>query len=107
VVFKSAYIAHMHIMKIVMQILDFFELPGLGVIISGTNSDLDSLSNEQIEKYIGNEVLIQKADNSLIEVDGVKVDIGTSLIGRKNIHICLAENIKLSDLERNATVLSK
>jgi hypothetical protein len=37
-------------MKMVMQILDFFELPGLGVIISGTNSDLDSLTNEQIEK---------------------------------------------------------
>jgi hypothetical protein len=94
-------------MKKVMQICDMLELPGLGVIISGTNSELDSLTNEQIEKYIGNEVLIQKADNSSIVVDGVKVDIGTSLIGRKNIHICLAESIKLSDLERNAIVLSK
>jgi hypothetical protein len=94
-------------MKKVMQILDLFELPGLGLVISGTNSNLNDLTNDQIKKYVGNEVLIKKSDNSSVEISDIKVDIGTSLIGQKNINICLPDGFKASELEANATVFSK
>lgn len=89
-----------------MKILDYFEHPKLGVIVSTANPKLDNLSNEEIQKLIGDEIVIFDADSQ--EKKSVKVslvDIATSLIGKKNINICLSDAIKLSDIKLDSEII--
>ncbi len=89
-----------------MKILDYFEHPQFGVIISTANPEFDNLPNEEIKKRIGNEICILAPDYH--EKKSVKVksiDIATSLIGKKNINICLSDSIKLSDINPGASLL--
>jgi len=91
-------------MKQIMRILDYFETPKYGVVISGHNNELDSLSNDDIKAYIGNTILIRKPNGEERIVDGISVDIGTSLVGRKNISIALPRSVRLSDIEAQSIV---
>ena len=90
----------------VMQVADCFKRPNTGIIISGHNRDLDGLNTNEIKKYIGTKILIKNPDNTEIIVEGVVVDVGTSLLGRKNIHICLPGSIELLDIKTEATVFT-
>ncbi len=88
-----------------MQVLDVFELPEQGVVITGTNSDFDLLEDQVIRHLIGNKILLETPDGKEIEAEVSIVDIGKSLIGKKNISICLFPTIHLSDIKLNSTVL--
>ncbi len=88
-----------------MKILDYFEHPSLGVIISTTNPDFDNLANDEIKKLIGNKIVILNEDYS--ERRNVKVssiDIATSLVGKKNLNLCLDNSISLSELKLNSSI---
>lgn len=88
-----------------MKILDYFEHPSLGVIVSTTNPEFDNLANDEIKKLIGNEIVILNEDSS--ERRNVKVssiDIATSLVGKKNLNFCLSEDILLSELNPNSSI---
>ena len=89
-----------------MKILDYFEHPQWGVIVSTANPQFDHLSNEQIQLLIGDEIVILDPDSR--EKKSVKVsriEIATSLIGKKNINLCLSDSILLSDLKPNSEFL--
>ena len=89
-----------------MKILDYFEHPKFGVVVSTANPKFDDLSNDEIKKIIGDEIVILDADSQ--EKKSVKVsfiDIATSLIGKKNINICLSDSILLSDIKPNSEFL--
>ena len=89
-----------------MKILDYFEHPQFGVIVSTANPEFDNLPNEEIKKRIGNEISILDADDYKKKSVKVKsIDIATSLIGKKNINICLSDSIKLSDINPGASLL--
>jgi len=89
-----------------MKILDYFQHPKLGVIVSTANPKFDNLSNEEIQKIIGDEIVIFDADSQKKKSVKVSlVDIATSLIGKKNINICLSDAIKLSDLKLGSEII--
>ena len=89
-----------------MKILDYFEHPKFGVIVSTANPEFDNLSNEKIQLLIGDEIVILDADSqSKKSVKVSRIDIATSLIGKKNINICLSDSIKLSELQPNSELL--
>lgn len=88
-----------------MKILDYFEHPSLGVVISTTNPEFDNLANDEIKKLIGNKIVILNEDSS--ERRNVKVssiDIATSLVGKKNLNLCLDNSISLSELKLNSSI---
>ena len=88
-----------------MKILDYFQHPKLGVIVSTANPKFDNLSNEEIQKIIGDEIVILAADSQKKSVKVSLVDIATSLIGKKNINICLSDAIKLSDIKLDSEII--
>lgn len=91
-------------MKRAIQILDVFSTPKYGIILTGYNPELDDLSEEDIKSYIGEKILIQKPNGEEQIVDGVLVDIGTSLLGKKNVSIALPRSVQLSDVEARSMV---
>ncbi len=89
-----------------MKILDYFEHPKFGVIVSTANPEFDNLSNDEIKKRIGDEIIILDADShkkKSVKVSGI--ELANSLIGKKNINICLSDSIKLSDITPNSEIL--
>ena len=89
-----------------MKILDYFEHPKFGVIVSTANPEFDNLSNDKIQQLIGDEIVILDADSqSKKSVKVSRIDIATSLIGKKNINICLSDSILLSDIKPNSEFL--
>lgn len=89
-----------------MKILDYFEHPQWGVIVSTANPEFDNLSNDKIQHLIGDEIVILDPDSmEKISVKVARIEIATSLIGKKNINICLSDSILLSDLKANSELL--
>ena len=88
-----------------MKILDYFEHRELGVIVSTTNPEFDNLANDEIKKLIGNEIVILDKDSSASKTVKVSsIDIATSLVGKKNINLCLSKDISLSELKPNSSI---
>ncbi|MGL6338534.1 MAG: hypothetical protein ACRC80_05255 [Waterburya sp.] len=88
-----------------MKILDYFEHPSLGIIISTTNPEFDNLSNEEIKELIGDEIIIWDKDSSSRKsVKVSSIDIATSLIGKKNLNLCLSNSISYSELKLNSSI---
>ena len=88
----------------VMNIIDKFKISDLGVVISGVNTNFDTLEKEKIEKLIGKSIIIRNPNGSETKVKVKGIDISSSLIGKKNISIHLGDTIQLEDLEVNSTV---
>ena len=88
----------------VMNIIDKFKISDLGVVISGVNTNFDTLEKEKIEKLIGKSIIIRNPNGSEIKVKVKGIDIASSLIGKKNISIHLEDTIQLENLEVNSTV---
>jgi hypothetical protein len=57
-------------------------------------------------KIIGKEILIRDLDNNEMRIKVTDIDISTSLIGKKNISICLSDHVKKSDISLNSIVFS-
>lgn len=88
------------------KILDTFEHPDFGVIVSIASPELDKLSNDKIKEEIGNLVAIldnETQEKKLIEVS--QAEVSTSIINKKNIHICLGNLIELSDIKPNSSII--
>ena len=88
-----------------MKILDCFEHPRFGVIISSTDSKFDNFSDDEIKNRIGDTIVLVSNSHQRKLVKVKKVDIATSLTGKKNINICLSDSIKLSDIQTNSQLL--
>jgi hypothetical protein len=92
-------------MKKIMQILDIFEVEGKGVVIGGNNSDLDSMSNEEISQYIGKFIELQSLTGSKIKTEVLNIELSESLTGAKSIFLLLPQNIK-TFIDKDSTVVS-
>ncbi len=88
-----------------MKILDCFEHPRFGVIISSADSKFDNFSDDEIKNRIGDTIVLVSNSHQRKLVKVKKVDIATSLTGKKNINICLSDSIKLSDIQTNSQLL--
>ena len=94
-------------MREIMKVQDAFVVPGLGLVISGTNPELDDLDSNQIKSLIGDFVLIRSPNGKEMQFKMCGVDASASLIGKKNINISLGEGAKLSDIAIDSMVYSK
>ena len=89
-----------------MKILDYFQHPKFGVIVSIAHPKFDNLSNDEIQEIIGEKIVIFEADSqSKKSVKVSRIDIAPSLIGQKNINICLSDSIKLSDIKLDSEII--
>ena len=82
-----------------MKILDYFEHPRFGVIVSSTDSKFDNFPDDEIKKRIGDTIVLVSNFHQRKLAKVKNVDIATSLTGKKNINICLSDSIKLSDIK--------
>jgi hypothetical protein len=88
-----------------MKILDYFEHPQFGVILSTAALEFNCLSDDEIKKRVGDKIIILDANShELKSLKVSKVEIATSLVGKKNINICLSDSIKLSDLKLGSEI---
>ena len=93
-------------MKKIMEIHDVFELPKVGLVAGGANPELDCLTREQIRRSIPERVLIQTAAGKHIFARVLGVEVVSSLIDQKNIHLRFDDSVQRRDLENGATVYS-
>jgi hypothetical protein len=91
-------------MRKIMEVTDVFELPEHGVIISGVNPELDSLSKAEIRRLIGQRVTIRSPEGGKIDLEINDIDAPSSLIGRRNIQICVGFSVGVSDLKVGSVV---
>ena len=88
------------------KIQDWFEHPDFGVIISIASSELDKLSEDEIKNKIG--ILIAILDRETQQKKWIQVsniEIATSIVDKKNVHICLGDLIKLSEIKPNSSIV--
>ena len=88
------------------KILDCFEHPNFGVIVSIANPELDKLSDDKIKNLFGDKVAILNTDSHTKKWAKVsEIEIANSIIDRKNVNICLGNSIKLSDIKPNSSIV--
>ena len=87
----------------IMSVLDSFELPDIGVIISGYNPAFNHVPSDDITQLIGPEIMVFQNDEYL-PLKVLNLDISRSVIGQVNINICLGDQILLSDIQQNSPV---
>ena len=88
------------------KIQDWFEHDKFGVIVSIASPELDKLSKDEIKNLVGDRVAI--LDSTFDEKKWAKVseiEIANSIIDKKNVHICLGNSIKLSDIKPNSDII--
>ena len=88
------------------KIQDWFEHPDFGIIVSITNPELDKLSKDEIKDIVGDCIAILDAETQQerwIQVS--QVEVSTSIIDKKNVHICLGNSIKLSDIKPDSDII--
>ncbi len=91
------------------KIQDWFEHPNFGIIVSIANPQLDKFSKDEIKGLVGDCIAILDAETQQKKwIQVSQVEVSTSIIDKKNVHICLGNSIKLSDIKPNSDiVLSK
>ena len=88
------------------KILDSFEHPSRGVIVSIASPELDKLSEDEIKNKIGILTAIFDAETQQKEwIQVSNIEIATSIIDKKNVHICLGNLIKLSEIKPNSSIV--
>ena len=88
------------------KIQDWFEHPNFGIIVSIANPELDQLSKDEIKDLVGDCIAILDAKTQQerwIQVS--QVEVSTSIIDKKNVHICLGNSIKLSEIKPSSSIV--
>lgn len=88
------------------KIQDWFEHPNFGVIVSIANPELDKLSDDKIKNLVGDCIAILDVETQQKKWTQVsQVEVSTSIIDKKNVHICLGNSIKLSDIKPSSGII--
>ena len=88
------------------KIQDWFEHPDFGIIVSITNPELDKLSKDEIKDIVGDCIAILDAETQQEKwIQVSQVEVSTSIIDKKNVHICLGNSIKLSDIKPDSDII--
>lgn len=96
-------------MKKIIDVIDVFQLPKFGLIISGIGPSCSSFDKETVKQSIGTKVLIKFSNGKeeIYEVTNKEVSFpGFSPDPHWNINICLGFDIELSTIEIGAKVYS-
>ncbi|NEU25007.1 hypothetical protein G3M74_02390 [Paenibacillus polymyxa] len=78
-------------MKKIMVASLTFNSKDEGIIIVGTNKELDHLTYSEIKKSIGDKILIKNEDQNKVILNVSSIQISTSMAERKNIGICIGK----------------
>lgn len=81
-----------------------FDTPEYGTIVGGANADLDGMTPAEIKEMIGQRIMIQKPDMEEQMFEVVSFQISYSIIGKKNIGICLGKGIPAESIPEGSTV---
>ena len=93
-------------MKEIMTVYDIREIPNRGTVLAGTNSELDTLSLNEIRRLIGQDIEIHQPDGEIINTQVAEVDVAHSLIGKKNIFILIKESVDVKQLKLESVICS-
>jgi hypothetical protein len=89
---------------LILNIHDVIVVKGKGLVIAGTNPQLDNLSNKEIVELVGNQIEIHSLAGQVANYQVLGVEISTSISGGKNIFILLPESVMKNDIKLNSTV---
>lgn len=81
-----------------------FDTPEYGTIVAGANPDLDDVMPAQIKEMIGERIMIIKPDMEEQIFEVVSFQISYSIIGKKNIGICLGKGIPSESIPEGSIV---
>lgn len=70
-------------MKKILTIYDSFSLANQETAIGGTNSDLDKLTNEEIERTIGKIIILRRVGVPDLKLHVKEIQVANSLINKK------------------------
>jgi hypothetical protein len=74
---------------LLFKVTGSFEVKNTGIVIGGTNPQLDELSHTKIRSLIGESILIVDLEGNELFFDVISVQISNSIINKKNIGICI------------------
>ena len=89
-----------------MPIFDFFELPEMGVIVSGSNAELNDMSTEEIKSLFSHDIVIQRSDGKKVQAHIDAIDVSRSLIDQVNVSLCLGKSVRAADLGIGSKIFS-
>ena len=91
-------------MKAIMKIEDSFLIAKTGLIVSGVNSQIDTLTKDDVKAEIGTKVKIVLPNGKEIDTTVREVLISDSLVGKKNISIALGEMNGITEIDRGSVL---
>lgn len=91
-------------MKEIMTVEDSFSTKEVGRIVSGVNSELDSLDQSEIKQLIGNRIRIVVSEGLEIDANVRDIAISESIIGKKNISIAVGELEGVDQVSRGSMI---
>lgn len=80
----------------IISVMDFFDVGAKGIGVGGVNPFFDELTDSEIKKQIGGEILITKPDNSVAKFPVLDVNVSMALSGKKNLFLLLPKEAKTS-----------
>jgi hypothetical protein len=85
-------------MKKLFTVYDSFPLSIKGTAIAGTNDEFDLLSKNEIQRLIGENVILRRVGMEDLRLQVKEVEISVSLINKKNIFIHVTDEIQSRDI---------
>ncbi|MFE6078271.1 hypothetical protein ACFVQB_27830 [Paenibacillus sp. NPDC057886] len=81
-----------------------FDTPEFGTIVMGANEELDELLPSTIKEMIGEQIMIKTMDGEEQIYDVISSQINHSIVGKKNIGICLGKGISPDEIVAGSMV---
>ncbi|MFB8372855.1 hypothetical protein [Paenibacillus taichungensis] len=81
-----------------------FDTPEFGTIVMGANEELDELLPSTIQEMIGDQIVIKTVDGEERVYDVVSCQINHSIVGKKNVGICLGKGISPDEIVAGSIV---
>lgn len=78
-------------MKKIMSVEDSFSTKEAEIIISGVNSEFDSVDPAEIKQLIGDKIRLVMQEGLEFDVNVRDIAISESIVGKKNISIVLGK----------------
>lgn len=91
-------------MKPIMSVEDSFSTKDTGIVVSGVNSDFDSLDPAEIKQLIGDRIRVVMQEDLEFDANVRDIAISESIVGKKNISIALGEVEGIDQVVRGSMI---
>lgn len=81
-----------------------FDTPEYGTIVMGANEELDDLLPSIIQEMIGDQIMIKTVDGEVRVYEVVSCQINHSIVGKKNVGICLGKGVSQDEIVAGSMV---